>query len=845
VITGFLSQFWIQRLGWTLLHFLWQGTAIVAVYMIIRRLLGPSLSAQGRYALACATLVAMEAAPPLTFLLILNAAPNPLTLGSASAASWRVSFSEWQRILPIVVTVWLAGVLALSIRVFAGWRFTIRLRATSHPAPAGWQLDLERIAAQMGGSFSRARWPIFLKVSSLVDVPTVIGWLRPIVLLPIDTFTSLPAGYTWALLAHEIAHIRRHDYLANILQSIAEAVLFYHPAVWWISAQIRAERELCCDDLAVAASGDPFTYAHALMELESQQQSRRALAVAANSGSLVNRIRRLLEPAHTTANNLPAPGAAWAMVLFWLAGIGTVAVHAREAPARRLPVVLNLAALPAPTARHIPPPHSPVIGLAKHARATLLYDPVLSAQVLQPRVLTNTGANDNRLQSPWSEWLNEDVTYIITDNERNAFLQLTTDDQRAQFVEQFWLRRDPTPGTVENEYKNEHYRRIEYANRHYGSSIPGWKDDRGRMYIVFGPADEIDITPATLPDGVPAETWTYHSLPGFGNNFRIVFVGSGNTGEYHIATDQPQRDVLTTAQASPQAADAAQTPALQFQDLESAMSSRPTGTVLPMWSRVDYLGATGSSSVANISLQFRNQDLYFQANSQFERSVVHLYGRVTTMTGRPVAAFEAPLEIAVPPDMLPQLTRQTSVYERSVALPPGVYRLNIAAKDVLSGNLNRYDMLLTVPRFDSGKLASSSMVLADRIERLPVNRIAGSAFFAFGDTIVRPRLGNEFTKQDRVGIYLQIYNFQPDQQTGMPSGSIVYEIEKAESKEKVMDFSEEVAAITNASPSQVTIEKLLPLGTFDPGSYVLTVTATDRNAHQTVQQQQRFAVISQ
>jgi hypothetical protein len=190
---------------------------------------------------------------------------------------------------------------------------------------------------------------------------------------------------------------------------------------------------------------------------------------------------------------------------------------------------------------------------------------------------------------------------------------------------------------------------------------------------------------------------------------------------------------------------------------------------------------------------------------------------------------------------------ETSVYERSVALPPGVYQLNIAAKDLLSGNLNRYDVLLDVPRFDSDKLASSSLVLADQIERLPVKRIAGSDFFAFafGDTIVRPRLGNEFTKQDRMGIYLQFYNFQPDQQTGMPSGSIVYEIEKAESKEKVIDFVEEVAAITNASPSQVTVEKFLQLGTFDPGSYVLTVTATDRNAHQSVQQQQRFAVISQ
>ena len=198
----------------------------------------------------------------------------------------------------------------------------------SQPAPAEWQQSLERIAARVGASR-----PVRLLVSSLVEVPVVIGWLRPVILVPVGSLTGLPVEHVTALLAHELAHIRRHDYLASILQSIAEAVLFYHPAVWWVSQQIRAERELCCDDLAVAASGDVLTYARALAELESQRPPRLRPALAANGGSLVNRVRRLIEPSQPVPNNLPGPGAAWAMSLLWLACVGVATIHAAQAPA--------------------------------------------------------------------------------------------------------------------------------------------------------------------------------------------------------------------------------------------------------------------------------------------------------------------------------------------------------------------------------------------------------------------------------------------------------------------------------------------------------------------------------
>jgi len=331
VIAALLSQLWVERLGWTLLHFLWQGTAIGVVYAMLRTALTRSLSAQGRYVLACAALVAMTLAPVLTFLLIPNASGRALWTMSAATWQWFLS-----RLLPGVVVLWLLGVLAFSIRLLGGWRVTARLRSTAHPALTEWQQTLERIAARVG-----ARGCVRLLVSSLVEVPTVIGWLRPVILVPVEFLTGLPVEHITALLAHELAHIMRHDYLASILQRIAEAVLFYHPAVWWISQQIRTERELCCDDLAVAASGDVLIYARALAELESRQTSRLTHGLAANGGSLANRVRRLIEPAQDWANSGPAPGSTWAMILLCLAGAGMAAVH-RAPTLISAPPVVNM-----------------------------------------------------------------------------------------------------------------------------------------------------------------------------------------------------------------------------------------------------------------------------------------------------------------------------------------------------------------------------------------------------------------------------------------------------------------------------------------------------------------------
>ena len=323
---------WVDRLGWTLIHFLWQGALIAALVAMARPF---ARKPPARYVLACIALAAMTLAPFVTFAITGSTsagptgplAPVPVSTPPAMFQTYLPAADFWDRIFPWLVAGWIAGVMAFSIRLVGGWFAATRLRLTAaSPAPPEWQQTLERLAQRIGVSR-----PVRLLVSGAVEAPAVIGWLRPIILTPAAALTGFPAGYLEALLNHELAHIRRHDFLVNMLQRTAEALLFYHPALWWVSRQIRIERELCCDDLAVAASGDVLTYARALAELESLRPAHVSLAVAANGGSLVNRIRRLLALSERDSHTLPGLGAASITSVLIVLGILAVA-NAQDRP---------------------------------------------------------------------------------------------------------------------------------------------------------------------------------------------------------------------------------------------------------------------------------------------------------------------------------------------------------------------------------------------------------------------------------------------------------------------------------------------------------------------------------
>jgi beta-lactamase regulating signal transducer with metallopeptidase domain len=323
-----LNQPWTERLGWTLLHFLWQGILLAVLYALARALAGGRISARGRYAIACASLLAMTVAPALTYWWLGNSGQaariGDLTNCGARQLAYGVAYSPvtdpWQQAMPGIVMAWFAGAAACSLRLLMGFISTAALRRSRHaPVLTEWQQTLDRLIERMHVSRS-----VRLLATDRVDSPAVIGWLRPVILAPVGVLCGLAPEQVEALLAHELAHVRRHDYLVNILQGIAESMLFYHPAVWWISNQIRAEREHCCDDLAVAATGDVLVYARALAELESMRPAHFKAALSANDGSLLRRIRRLTNP---VAAHRPAGwGAAWSLGALLLLGIAGVAV---------------------------------------------------------------------------------------------------------------------------------------------------------------------------------------------------------------------------------------------------------------------------------------------------------------------------------------------------------------------------------------------------------------------------------------------------------------------------------------------------------------------------------------
>ncbi len=302
-----MNPMWVERLGWALIHFVWQALAIACLYAAARRCLS---SPAARYWLACAALAAMMAAPAVTWSLTGPSAAGPesasririaatapssisvaaMTIPLPDSVRSAVSGAQAAPFLRWVVMLWLAGAAVFCARLAGGWIIAARMRpAMARPAPPEWQNTLRTLGARIG--LTR---PAQLLISAAVQTPTVTGWLRPLVLAPVGALGGLPAEHLEALLLHELAHIRRHDYLVNLLQSVVEALLFYHPGVWWVSGQIRAERELCCDDLAVSVTGDAYTYARALIDLESRRVAHPGAALAANGGVLTDRIARLL-----------------------------------------------------------------------------------------------------------------------------------------------------------------------------------------------------------------------------------------------------------------------------------------------------------------------------------------------------------------------------------------------------------------------------------------------------------------------------------------------------------------------------------------------------------------------
>ena len=337
----------VQALGRALLHFLWQG-AVLALLLWIVKAIAPSSAARLRYAAASLTLLMM----PIALLVTATwnpqsgpgrAGPAPRILRQAPATPPRAavydaptSSAPRAGIPGWIACIWMVGVLLLSVRTARGWVGVGRLRRGAVPADTG----LEHMVSRLKRSL-RVSAPVRLGTSAMVRVPTLIGWLRPCILLPVTALTGLSEPQLAAILAHELAHIRRHDYLLNLLQTVIETVLFYHPAVWWVGRQMRLERELCCDDIAVAVCGSAFEYASALAEMEHLRDRIPATALAATGGELLGRIRRVLGHEELTSRPMGAVAAATLVLLIG----GATAMVSLYAKPQEAPPVFEVASI--------------------------------------------------------------------------------------------------------------------------------------------------------------------------------------------------------------------------------------------------------------------------------------------------------------------------------------------------------------------------------------------------------------------------------------------------------------------------------------------------------------------
>ncbi len=487
------------------------------------------------------------------------------------------------------------------------------------------------------------------------------------------------------------------------------------------------------------------------------------------------------------------------------------------------------------------------------------------------------------------KWLEEDVVYIISDEEKTAFKRLKTDEEREQFIEQFWLRRDPTPDTIENEYKEEHYARIEYANERFTSGKPGWKTDRGRIYILYGAPDSMDDHPSGgnydrpfnegggTTNTYPFVIWNYRYIEGIGNNVQLEFVDPSLSGEYRLTMDPFEKDALAMipgagltdneqqnggdkskrAFLGTGAGDPTQSlglksqfdrlevyskifkaPEVKFTDLQEVVTENLSFNLLPFQMNMNFIRVTEDSVQTPITLQFHYKDLAFQETDGVERSMLHVYGKITSVNGRTAGQFEDPIGKDVPTAGYQQLLDKNGIYQKNVPLSPGLYKLALVIKDINSGNAGTLNVGFRVPRIPDEKLGNSSLILAERIEDLPPREIATGQFILGGRKVI-PNVLSEFNRNQDLNYWLQIYGLKVDEASHKPSATIETLITRnGREVKKIVEESDELSG----AGQQMTITRKVSLADFEPGTYDVQVKVTDNLTKDLIAPSQKFKV---
>jgi GWxTD domain-containing protein len=531
---------------------------------------------------------------------------------------------------------------------------------------------------------------------------------------------------------------------------------------------------------------------------------------------------------------------------------------------------------------------------SKKAKAEDQQDPLK-----RERPKDNKASQGEKLGGVYKKWLDEDVRWIITDEELSAFKKLTTNAERDQFIEAFWQRRDPTPDTAENEYKEEHYRRIAYANEHYAAGMPGWRTDRGRIYIMYGPPTSIDSHPMGGPyqrsaeEGggstttFPFEVWRYRYLEGIGQEIEIEFVDDCGCGAYEMTLDRSKKDALlhvpnaglTDMESMGQANKADRfrgglenigqgffnrnndtkqfdrletfsklnrAPDIKFNELRNEIVHHRFVNPLPFDVQVDFVRLTSDTVLVPVTLQVPLKGLTFANKDGVQRAVINVYGQLTKLSGQIVQTFEETLHKDIPAELLEKELNNTSLYWKALPMRPGLYRLDVVVKDVNGDKTGVFSKSYNVPDYGDDKLSTSTLILADQMEPVP-SREVGTGNFVIGTNKVRPKVAPSdgkpasFTKKEKINFWLQVYNLGLDQKTNKPSATVQYQVVNTATNKPVIDFTETTAQMGNIG-EQVTLAKSIPLGQLDPGIYQVTIKVNDQISKQTISPTAKFVV---
>jgi len=518
-------------------------------------------------------------------------------------------------------------------------------------------------------------------------------------------------------------------------------------------------------------------------------------------------------------------------------------------------------------------------GLAQKSKNDQRQDPAEKPRNVKPE-----------LKKAYKEWLEKDVAYIITDEERKAFKKLETDDERERFIEEFWRRRDPDPDTDENEYREEYYERIAYANEHYASGIPGWKSDRGRIYIQWGKPDEVETHPSggaynreSYEGGgstttYPFERWFYRYLPGVGSGIEIEFVDPTGSGEYRIARNSDEKDAMimvpgagmtlaeemglsdrgqritnmggygnpnyTREQDSPFSRlqtliDLQRPPAIKFNDLASAVNTPVIeDNPLNFDVRVDFFRQSDERVITAFTIQTENQNLVFQDSGGLQQAQLNIFGKITHVSGRRAGLFEDPVVTRATPQELTEAKERKSAYQKAVALQPGRYRVDVIVRDIASGATGVRHIGFEVPKYDPAKLSTSTLILASKLEGLGDQPAVG--MFTIGNVKVIPNVSGSYHRGSPVGIYMQIYNAGIDQTTLRPSVDVEYALMK-DGKE-IFKQPEDWRGNSD-SGQRLTLARLLDSSKLSPGDYSIEVRVRDRVSGQSLAQTAKFTIL--